>query len=85
MTVQITFQAPLRRDSPDLPVIHKRKLEGVPQSVAKEMIEDFRTYANNSSTPNPWKLYRYLKIGKEDQGEVTTPIDFREVIDVVIV
>jgi hypothetical protein len=85
MIVQITFQAPPRRDSAEVPTIHKRKLQGVPQPVAKEMLEDFKAYERNSSSMNPWKLYRYLQIGEKDQGEVTTPIDFREVVDVVIV
>jgi hypothetical protein len=84
MTVQITFHPPPRRDSAEVPTMHQRKLRGVPRPVAKEMIEDFKAYEVNSSGTNPWKLYRYLKIGEEDQGEVTTPIDFREVVDVII-
>lgn len=84
MTVQITFQPPSRDDSTSSPPIHKRKLEGVPRPVAKEITEDLRTYQSNPSSTNPWKLYRYQKIGEEAQGEVITPIDFREVLDVAI-
>ena len=84
MTIQITFQPPPREDSAGSPSIHKRKLQGVPRPVAKEIIEDLRTYQSNPSSTNPWKLYRYQQIGEEDQGEVITPIDFREVLDVAI-
>jgi hypothetical protein len=84
MTVQITFHPPPRRDSAEVPKMHQRKLQGVPHPVAKEMLEDFQAYESTSTSTNPWKLYRYLQIGGEDQREVTTPIDFREVVDVVI-
>lgn len=58
MTVQIAFRAPPRRDSADSPTNHNRKIQGVPQSAAKEMIDDVRAYESNSSSTTRWKLYQ---------------------------
>jgi hypothetical protein len=91
MVVRITFKSPSRMDPPGPPVTHRRSLECVPPATADEMAQDFRAYQNGdvsdpepTSGSNPWKLYRYVKEGEEEKGEVVVPLDFREIVDLTV-
>lgn len=81
-TVNIIFQSPARtalsRDSSR----HKRDLEGVPQSTARQMARDFTTYQREPSTSNEKKLYTYRPSGKKktSDDEVFVALDFGEIV-----
>jgi hypothetical protein len=72
-------------------VTHRRSLEGVPPAIADEMAQDFRAYQNDdTSGPDPnlgvqsVEMYRYVKEGVEEKGEVVVPLDFRVIVDLTV-
>lgn len=81
-TVNITFQPPTRttlsRPSPS----HRRNLEGVPQSTAQQMAQDFTAYQHEPSAIEEKKLYTYRPSGQRGKpgDEVSVALDFEEIV-----
>ena len=73
-TVNITFQSPARTSRPDAPSYHHRDLEGVPESTARQMVQDFTTYQHEPSAISEKKLYKYRPAGK------STPADDKRLV-----
>lgn len=81
-TVNITFQSPARANLSRPPSRHHRDLEGVPESTAQQMVQDFAAYQHEPSAINEKKLYRYRRSeqGKVSEDEVSVALDFGEIV-----
>lgn len=77
-TVQITFQTPNRVQFSRPSTRHRRHLEDVPRSTARQMARDFASYENEPSTTQPHQFYTYSSEG--GQEEVSIALDFEEVV-----
>jgi hypothetical protein len=72
-TVCITFETP--SDGPSMAgSTHERRIDGVPQSVAEQMVTDFERYRKGRKERSP--LYRY----EQDGEEVLLALDLDEVV-----
>lgn len=81
-TVNITFQSPARTNLPRPSARHRRDLEGVPPSTARQMSQDFSTYQREPSAVDEKKLYEYQPTGKQGMSddEVFVALDFGEIV-----
>jgi len=81
-TVNITFRSPARVSRPSSPSHHCRDLEGVPESTAKQMAQDFTAYQHAPSTVGEKKLYEYQPVGKSGALDDTrlVALDFDEIV-----
>ena len=73
-TVHITFETPTQDGSGPGSGHHERCLDGVPASVAEQMVADFRRYREERHERSP--LYRY----EQDGEEVVLALDLEEVV-----
>jgi len=81
-TVNITFQSPPRASRPSPSSRHRRDLEGVPESTAEQMVEDFMAYQHAPSTVQEKRLYEYQPVEKNGTLADTRLIalDFDEIV-----
>ncbi|WP_263820729.1 hypothetical protein [Salinibacter sp.] len=81
-TVNITFQSPTRASRPTTPSFHHRNLEGVPESTARQMAQDFTTYQHEPSTISEKKLYTYPSASQNGalDDECLVALDFGEIV-----
>jgi len=85
-TVNITFQSPTRSNLSRSPSRHRRDLEGVPESTARQMARDFMAYQHEPSAIDEKKLYTYRPSGQRgaSNDEVYVALDFEEIVDLKV-
>lgn len=85
-TVNITFQSPTRASRPRAPSYHHRDLEGVPESTARQMAQDFTTYQHEPSRISEKQLYKYhpAKNGTADDPRLIA-LDFGEIVTLEVI
>lgn len=85
-TVNITFQSPARSNLSRSPSRHRRDLEGVPASTARQMAQDFTAYQHEPSAIAEKKLYTYRPSGRRgaSNDEVSVALDFGEIVDLEV-
>jgi len=81
-TVNITFQSPTRASRPSTSSFHNRNLEGVPESTARQMAQDFTTYQREPSRISEKKLYTYQSADQNGalKDECLVALDFKEIV-----
>lgn len=81
-TVNITFQSPARASRPSSPSHHHRDLEGVPESTAEQMAQDFTAYQRAPSSVSEKQLYTYQPVGNNGTLDDTRfiALDFDEIV-----
>ncbi|WP_263787687.1 hypothetical protein [Salinibacter grassmerensis] len=81
-TVNITFESPTRTSRPSASSFHHRNLEGVPESTARQMAQDFTTYQHEPSTISEKKLYKYQSVDQSGtlEDECLVALDFGEIV-----
>lgn len=83
-TVQITFHTPSRANISRSSHLHERCLEGVPETVAQQMTEDFAAYQAERAGAERQKTYTYQHIKGEaaTDDETFVALDFGEVVTI---
>jgi hypothetical protein len=66
----------LQTPASDAKKYHERVLEGIPETTARQVVEDFSECRDPSTEDSPYKLYNYTKGGTEHH----LALDFTEVI-----
>lgn len=80
-TVQITYQVPPRGERSRSSSRHERRLEGVPEPTAQQMLDDFAAYEASRGRVNQYEAYTYRRSdpGEPAGGEVMVALDFGEI------
>ena len=86
-TVNITFESPPRNSPPRTSSHHHRDLEGIPESTAHQMAQDFTTSQHEPSMVSEKKLYTYEPAGPNKAGNDTRfiALDFEEIVTLEVV
>jgi hypothetical protein len=85
-TVYITFQLPTRVNLSRSASRHSRDLEGVPESTARQMAQDFTAYQHEPSAVDEKQLYKYRPSGQRQgsENEVSVALDFGEIVSLEV-
>lgn len=80
-TVNITYQAPPRANLSRSSSRHERQLKGVPESVARQVLQDFAAYQASRDRAEQREVYTYQQRASEEASseEVMVALDFGEI------